>query len=260
MNFTNIKPLVCHSATYLQWYDGHGLCMVPFLCGCQILATWLYAGKSIHALASLEQQHELIMYMNLLDEWLGHNVKDSQAELHVVSAHIDRLHEDLNRLGLTWGPCKLYHLFLSHIASIYFDLLIFSPAVRGWSKTWPFYSVSDSGCGISGMSAHLRTGVRSALGPGMEWTSVLECPLSHVVDIFLFLLFLLLFLSSCAWHPSSCDTGHNVATTWLLYAPFFIRFSTFIYVATFEVTNTRHSAHVYKMALLLVEGSLYYSI
>ena len=41
------------------------------------------------------------MYMNLLDEWLGHNVKDSQAELHVVSAHIDRLHEDLNRLGLT---------------------------------------------------------------------------------------------------------------------------------------------------------------
>jgi hypothetical protein len=63
-------------------------------------------------LTALEQQHELMRYMNSLNEWLGHDVEDRQAELHGVSAHIDQLCDDLNRLGLTRGPCKLFHLYM----------------------------------------------------------------------------------------------------------------------------------------------------
>jgi len=39
-------------------------------------------------LASLEQQRELMRYMNSLNEWLGHDVEDRHAELCSVS---DRL-------------------------------------------------------------------------------------------------------------------------------------------------------------------------
>jgi hypothetical protein len=39
-------------------------------------------------LASLEQQRELMRYMNSLNEWLGHDVEDHHAELCSVS---DRL-------------------------------------------------------------------------------------------------------------------------------------------------------------------------
>jgi adenylylsulfate kinase-like enzyme len=42
-------------------------------------------------LASLEQQCELMRYMNSLNEWLGHDVEDRQAELRGVSHCIDQL-------------------------------------------------------------------------------------------------------------------------------------------------------------------------
>jgi hypothetical protein len=59
-------------------------------------------------LASLEQQRELMRYMNSLNDWLGNDVEDRQAELRGVSARIDQLHDDLNRLGLSRGPtCKI---------------------------------------------------------------------------------------------------------------------------------------------------------
>ena len=59
-------------------------------------------------LASLEQQRELMRYMNSLNDWLGHDVEDRQAELLGVSARIDQLHDDLNRLGVPRGGpgCK----------------------------------------------------------------------------------------------------------------------------------------------------------
>ena len=91
-------------------------------------------------LASLEQQRELMRYMNSLNEWLGHDVEDRQSELRGVSARIDQLRDDLNRLGLARGPCKLHRLYLSHIASVHSNSLIFSPATRAWSRTWRFHS------------------------------------------------------------------------------------------------------------------------
>ena len=72
-------------------------------------------------LASLEQQRELMRYMNLLNEWLGRDVEDRQSELSGVSARIDQLRADLDHLGLTRGPCKLYHLNMTHIANIHFQ-------------------------------------------------------------------------------------------------------------------------------------------
>ena len=81
-------------------------------------------------LASLEQQRELMRYMNSLNEWLGHDVEDRQAELRGVSDRIDHLYGDLNRLGLTRGRCKLCHLYMPHIANIYSNLLTFSPGAR----------------------------------------------------------------------------------------------------------------------------------
>ena len=77
-------------------------------------------------LASLEQQRELMRYMNSLNEWLGHDVEDRQAELRGVSARMDQLRDDLNSLGVPRGPCKLYHLYMPHIL-IY--TLIYSPLV-----------------------------------------------------------------------------------------------------------------------------------
>jgi len=61
-------------------------------------------------LASLEQQRELMRYMNSLNDWLGHDVEDRQAELRGVSARIDQLHDDLNRL--TRGPCMLHTTYV----------------------------------------------------------------------------------------------------------------------------------------------------
>jgi len=93
---------------------------------------WLYIGKS-------EQQRELMRYMNSLNEWLGHDVEDRQAELRGVSARMDQLRDDLDRLGLPRGPCKLYHLYMPRFI-LHSNLLTFSPAARAWSTTWRFYS------------------------------------------------------------------------------------------------------------------------
>jgi hypothetical protein len=46
--------------------------------------------------ASLEQQRELMRYMDSLNVRLGHDVEDRQAELRGVSARIDQLYGDLN--------------------------------------------------------------------------------------------------------------------------------------------------------------------
>ncbi|KAI0272835.1 hypothetical protein BGY98DRAFT_1001049 [Russula aff. rugulosa BPL654] len=46
-------------------------------------------------LAALEQQRELMRYMNSLNEWLGHDVEDRQAELRGVAARIDQLRDDV---------------------------------------------------------------------------------------------------------------------------------------------------------------------
>jgi hypothetical protein len=64
-------------------------------------------------LASLEQQRELMRYMNSLNEWLGHDVEDRHAEMRGLSERIDRLSDGLNRLGLSRGPCKLHHAYVS---------------------------------------------------------------------------------------------------------------------------------------------------
>jgi len=50
-------------------------------------------------LASLDQQRELMRYMTSLNEWLGRDVTDRQAELRGVSARIEQLRDDLARLG-----------------------------------------------------------------------------------------------------------------------------------------------------------------
>ena len=59
-------------------------------------------------LASLEQQRELIKYMNSLNEWLGHDVERRQTELRGVSDRIDQFRDDLNMLDLTRGTCRLH--------------------------------------------------------------------------------------------------------------------------------------------------------
>ena len=63
-------------------------------------------------LASLEQQRELMRYMNSLNEWLGHDVEDRQAELRGITARIDRLSDDLDRLGVSRGPCRLHYAYI----------------------------------------------------------------------------------------------------------------------------------------------------
>ena len=63
-------------------------------------------------LASLEQQRELMRYMNSLNEWLGHDVQDRYEELCSVSDHLDQLCEDVNRLGFPQGPCRLHYTYV----------------------------------------------------------------------------------------------------------------------------------------------------
>jgi len=63
-------------------------------------------------IASLEQQRELMRYMNSFNEWLGHDVEDRQTELRGVSARIDQLRGDLNSLDLTRGTCKLHTTYI----------------------------------------------------------------------------------------------------------------------------------------------------
>ena len=66
-------------------------------------------------LASLEQQRELVRYMNSLNEWLGHDVEDRQTGLRGVSDRIDQLCDDLNSIGLTRGTCRLHTTYVHHL-------------------------------------------------------------------------------------------------------------------------------------------------
>jgi len=52
--------------------------------------------------ASLEQQRDIIRYMADLNDWLGRDVNDRQAEIRGVLARIDDLRRELaaNRFGL----------------------------------------------------------------------------------------------------------------------------------------------------------------
>jgi hypothetical protein len=76
-------------------------------------------------LAALEQQRELMRYMNSLNEWLGHDVEDRQAELRGVAARIDQLRDDVSRLGLfgmTRESCRLHHPHVPAYANITLQL------------------------------------------------------------------------------------------------------------------------------------------
>jgi hypothetical protein len=52
------------------------------------------------AVATVDQQRELMRYMRGLNEWLERDVHERQAELRGVSAKIDYLHNELGRYGI----------------------------------------------------------------------------------------------------------------------------------------------------------------
>ncbi|EPQ51904.1 hypothetical protein GLOTRDRAFT_140838 [Gloeophyllum trabeum ATCC 11539] len=49
--------------------------------------------------ASIEQQREIMRYLRGLNEWLARDVHDRQAEIRGVAARVDRLRDDLDRMG-----------------------------------------------------------------------------------------------------------------------------------------------------------------
>ena len=74
-------------------------------------------------LSALEQQRELMRYMNSMNEWTGCDVVDRQREHHAVSARIDQLHQDVSPLGLTGmtrgsSSCRLRHAYVHAEANI----------------------------------------------------------------------------------------------------------------------------------------------
>jgi hypothetical protein len=60
-------------------------------------------------LASLEQQRELMRYMNSLNDWLGHDVEDRHAELQRIFDRLDQLDDDLHRSGIL--RCRLHYTY-----------------------------------------------------------------------------------------------------------------------------------------------------
>lgn len=70
-------------------------------------------------LATVDQQRELMRYMRGLNEWLERDVHDRQAELRGVSARVDRLRDDLGRLGLgVPAPGTIFTLTFTHGPSL----------------------------------------------------------------------------------------------------------------------------------------------
>jgi hypothetical protein len=55
------------------------------------------------AIATVDQQRELMRYMRGLNEWLERDVHDRQAELRGVSARVDQLRNELGRMGIPIG-------------------------------------------------------------------------------------------------------------------------------------------------------------
>ena len=85
-------------------------------------------------LASLEQQRELMRYMNSLNEWLGHDVEDRQAEMRGITDRLDQLRDDLNRLGLSRGPCRLHYAYVCYMPLI--RILIHPSQSRPQDLAW----------------------------------------------------------------------------------------------------------------------------
>lgn len=50
-------------------------------------------------MASIDQQREIMRYMRGLNEWLERDVHDRHSEIAGVNARIERVREDLGRLG-----------------------------------------------------------------------------------------------------------------------------------------------------------------
>jgi hypothetical protein len=50
-------------------------------------------------LASIDQQREIMRYMNALNGWLDRDVRDRQSELRGVTARVDQLREELERFA-----------------------------------------------------------------------------------------------------------------------------------------------------------------
>ena len=101
-------------------------------------------------LAALEQQRELMRYMNSLNGWLVHDVEDRQAERRSVAARIDQLLEDVNqRLGLTGmtrESCRLHHPYVPTFANITLKLSS-SPAARPSVEPgvkWPWFDAAGA--------------------------------------------------------------------------------------------------------------------
>jgi hypothetical protein len=61
-------------------------------------------------LASLEQQRELMRYMGSLNDWLGNDVADRQAEIRSIYDRLDQLRDDVNRMG--YPRCRLHYIYV----------------------------------------------------------------------------------------------------------------------------------------------------
>jgi hypothetical protein len=59
-------------------------------------------------LASLEQQRELMRYMNSLNDWLGHDVEDRHTELQRIFDRLDQVDDDLRSLFMR---CRLHYTY-----------------------------------------------------------------------------------------------------------------------------------------------------
>ena len=91
-------------------------------------------------LASLEQQRELVRYMNSLNDWLRHDVEDRQTELRGVFDRIDQLRDDLSSLDLTRGTCRLHTTIFLHITYRFPNSPTPSLTASAWSRAGWFYN------------------------------------------------------------------------------------------------------------------------
>lgn len=74
-----------------------------------VQADFAQENRFIH-LASLEQQRELIRYMGSLNDWLGNDVADRQAEIRSIHDRLNQLQDDLNRLG--YPRCRPHYIYI----------------------------------------------------------------------------------------------------------------------------------------------------
>src|SRR6266702_1711855 len=114
-------------------------------------------------LASLVQQRELMRYMNSLNDWLGNDVADRQAELLGVSARIDQLHDDLNRLGRTRGAvCKVTLHYRRNTALISSFILV--PPQQPGLEPGGFMVPGGQGAPVGAPTGPVRPGTAPPIG------------------------------------------------------------------------------------------------